>query len=88
MHAHPRSHLSATLDAPFSSINIVEALNRHMVRYFGAEVGKHLDHMVHIPYLFLNLLFNPARPAKPEPRRSMVAGSGTGEVGSQQAKLI
>lgn len=30
-----------------------------------------------LDYPFLNFLLNPARPSKPEPRRSMVAGSGT-----------
>ena len=29
---------------------------------------------------FLNFLHNPARPSNPEPRRSMVVGSGTGVV--------
>ena len=28
-------------------------------------------------YLFLNFLLNPKRPNRPEPKRSMVAGSGT-----------
>ena len=29
-------------------------------------------------YLFLNFFLNPIRPARPDPSRSMVAGSGTG----------
>ena len=35
--------------------------------------------MIDADYLFLNFLLpNPVSPIKPEPRRSMVAGSGTG----------
>ena len=39
-------------------------------------------------YLFLNFLLNPARPIIPEPRRSMVAGSGTGLVVGNEADAL
>ena len=37
-----------------------------------------LSPMIVADYLFLNFLLNPARPINPEPKRSMVVGSGTG----------
>ena len=34
--------------------------------------------MIDADYLFLNFLLKPQSPIRPEPNRSMVAGSGTG----------
>lgn len=44
----------------------------------GVEVRRHLNLVIDVAYFFLNFLLNPARPIRPEPRRSMVVGSGTG----------
>jgi len=48
-----------------------------MVYYLSVEVGKHSNCIYNFAYLFLNLLLNPARPISPDPKRSMLAGSGT-----------
>ena len=53
----------------------------------GSEINNTAEPIQALPYLvirgmvetnYLNLLLNPASPARPKPKRSIVAGSGTG----------
>ena len=44
-----------------------------------AHLRSYFD-FISVFYFFLNFLLKPARPIKPEPTRSMVAGSGTGAI--------